>query len=592
MPSNVLLKERKFCLIKQTSVSSSIRYNRHQLYVQVLSVLADCIYFAAKKVGRPSIYQKHPELLPIITKFIEENTPGAHLRRRNDTMYMNGVSLKDIVKHVRQTLGIHIGRSTIHQLMVPPRKKTRNSVRYKSLINARVPPKKNNNAKCIHPDFHFTCAQVSLVNEMAFLCKENTLSMSVDNKNKVEVGIPATSRRSQIRSFYMVEDGINYNDHDFPHANSKLVPAGYQILRQKLSRSRSLSCRKKKKSIITSTKRSLSADSRIDPKKAFKHVNLRKDRLGRFKIDWPRSGPLNVKLFPSRLIESTNVMHAHHLFNVISNEKKTKNVVNVIAIADGGPDWSVKGILNFISMGFLWMDTCLDLLIIQSYAPGHSRFNPIERSWSFLTKKIVGVILPDTINGEVPKPTDSEGWMEVLDRATETCAKFWNNKIYDSFPINIETVLSNNANIKPLKEKHKLIKEFTNCTKKQLTENEQFKDLRETYTFLVKHSNRKPFQLEFLRCSDPGCYHCKTLPERENDFLKMIRNFGGSCPTPKKSLFFKEHFETFLDAYQSSLLFKQNKRFKETDFGTCSFGCSYTFFSKKDKERHLKLMMH
>ena len=55
----------------------------------------------------------------------------------------------------------------------------------------------------------------------------NTLSLSVDNKNKVDVGIPATSHSSKIRTFYLTEDSQNYND----HANSKLVPAWYQVLR-------------------------------------------------------------------------------------------------------------------------------------------------------------------------------------------------------------------------------------------------------------------------------------------------------------------------------------------------------------------------
>ena len=160
-------------------------------------------------------------------------------------MYMNGVSLKDITSHVCKTLGLNISRSTVHHLMVPPRKKTRNSDRYKSLVNARIPPKKNCSEKKIHEDYHFTCAQVSIVNEMAQLCDSNTLALSVDNKNKVDVGIPATSRRSNIRTFYLKDDAINYHDHDFPNPNSKLVPAGYQVLKHKPTRSRSLSPKRK-----------------------------------------------------------------------------------------------------------------------------------------------------------------------------------------------------------------------------------------------------------------------------------------------------------------------------------------------------------
>ena len=149
-------------------------------------------------------------------------------------MYTNGVSLQNIVDHVKKTLGITISRNTVHRTMNPPRKNSTISDRYKSLINARVPPKRNTKEKTTHADFHYTSAQVNLVNEMAFLCRTNTLAMSVDNKNKVEVGIPATSRRTNIRTFHLLDHAPNYFDHDFPNPNCKLVPAGYQILRHEV----------------------------------------------------------------------------------------------------------------------------------------------------------------------------------------------------------------------------------------------------------------------------------------------------------------------------------------------------------------------
>ena len=77
-----------------------------------------------------------------------------------------------------------------------------------------------------------------------------------------------------------------------------------------------------------------------------------KDKLGRSTIKWPRNGPLFVKLYPSLAIESTNVLHVNHMFHLISNVKKSQNVFNVVAVADGSPDWSVKGVANFLSMGF------------------------------------------------------------------------------------------------------------------------------------------------------------------------------------------------------------------------------------------------
>ena len=206
------------------------------------------------------------------------------------------------------------------------------------------------------------------------MCEKNTLALSVDNKNKVEVGIPATNRRSKIRTFYMIKESPNYNDHDFPHSNAKLVPAGYQILRNKITRSRSLSPKRKFPSL---RKRSLSEVSGIK-QKLKRRLEFCQDKIGRSKIKWPRSGPLNVKLCLSRLIGSTNVLHVHHLMQLIRREKEIKNVYNVVAIADGGPDWSIKGLINFMSLGLLWMKSGLDFINRSIICTsGHSRFNPI-----------------------------------------------------------------------------------------------------------------------------------------------------------------------------------------------------------------------
>ena len=342
----------------------------------------------------------HPKLVPCVKSFIEQSSAEAHLRRGTSTMYTNGVSLRDIVKHVKDTLGIDLSKDTIHRLMQPPRKQTCASKNYKSLVNARVPLKRNSKEKKVHPHFQYTCSQVNLVNEMAHLCEKNTMCMSVDNKNKVEVAIPATSRRSKIRTFHLINQAPNYNDHDFPNPNCKLVPAGYQTLLPKFNRSRSLSPRKSPKFIH---KRSYSEETKI----AFSK-DIINDKLGRPKIKWPRSGSLLVQLYPSRAVESTNIMHTTHLMLQIKEEMKIKPIFNVVAIADGGPDWSVKGIGNLITLGMLWKDLGLDCLVVQCYAPGHSRFNPIERTWSFDEQNLHCYTLPDEIDGKKPSENDEK----------------------------------------------------------------------------------------------------------------------------------------------------------------------------------------
>ena len=100
--------------------------------------------------------ETHPALIEEIKTFIEQNTAAAHLRRRNSVMYTNGVTLHGIARHVSQKLGIIIEKDTIHRLLLPHRKKTTASKRFKSLIEAGVPPKQNSSEKRTHPDFHYT----------------------------------------------------------------------------------------------------------------------------------------------------------------------------------------------------------------------------------------------------------------------------------------------------------------------------------------------------------------------------------------------------------------------------------------------------
>ena len=417
--------------------------------------------------------ETHPALIEEIKTFIEQNTAAAHLRRRNSVMYTNGVTLHGIARHVSQKLGIKIGKDTIHRLLLPHRKKTTASKRFKSLIEARVPPKQNSSEKKTHPDFHYTSAQVSLVNQLAQLSSHNTVLLSVDKKMKVEIGNPATSRRSNIRRFYLVKDAPNYCDHDFPHRNTKLTPAGYQWRKLKVTRSRSLSL-KRGRAPYTNTHlfRSFSVPCK---KLCFGSAPQSKDRLCRKKVMWPRSGYLNVQLYPSRTIESTSVMHMNFLKSYITEIKKQQVVHNVVSVADGGPDWSIKGIINLMTFGFLWEFLKLDTLIIQCYAPGHSRFNPIERTWSLLTKCIVSVVLPvqiEELNYVVPKDSEHEKWNVILDKAVEECGKFWHGSFYDGFPVSVQPFLTGNDAIPHLKKTHELLKTFSDICRFEISPGE------------------------------------------------------------------------------------------------------------------------
>ena len=115
--------------------------------------------------------------------------------------------MKDMVDHIKRTLGLTVSReyACIGFWRRHAKKKTTASKRFKGMVNARVPPKRNTKEKISHKDFHYTCAQVNIVNEIACPSCSTTLAMYVDNKNKVKVGIPATSCRTAIRTFHMVD---------------------------------------------------------------------------------------------------------------------------------------------------------------------------------------------------------------------------------------------------------------------------------------------------------------------------------------------------------------------------------------------------
>ena len=101
---------------------------------------------------RPSFHEMFPDLVPCVENYIQQNTASAHLRRCDSTMYLNGVTLNDITRHIKKELGIEVSRHTIRRLLRP--KRTTTSKRFKSLINACVPPKNNSGEKRLHPHFH------------------------------------------------------------------------------------------------------------------------------------------------------------------------------------------------------------------------------------------------------------------------------------------------------------------------------------------------------------------------------------------------------------------------------------------------------
>ena len=155
---------------------------------------------------------------------------------------------------------------------------------------------------------------------------------------------------------------------------------------------------------------------------------------------------------------------------------------------------------------------------------------------------------------------------------------------------------SGNKDVSNLKAIHALLKTFSNTSLKQITKSPDLQHLRSKYQFLVAHCNRKAYQIEFIRCESSNCLHCCKLPVRDNVFLEVIRNFGGTLPTPVDSDVHHDHYKSLdemLNLSTSNLKVLKRSINNCTDNGVCPYpSCHYAFFSKADKQRHFNLMEH
>ena len=116
--------------------------------------------------------------------------------------------------------------------------------------------------------------------------------------------------------------------------------------------------------------------------------------------------------------------------------------------------------------------------------------------------------------------------------------------------------------------------------------------MQDAYTFLVNHCNRKAHQIEFVRCENDNCSHCVSLTVRDNQFLEVIREFGGHFPTPVWSdVHHHEHYKTLEEMLRVRGENLEND-FNPLNFKKCERGCNYLFFSKADGTRHNRLMKH
>ena len=185
---------------------------------------------------KPPHISKFPGIVDEVTEFVKQHGFAAQSRRRNETGYSSGVTIKQIQNHLYSTfpeLKQHkISLSTIRRMFDAPDKGNNASAHYKEYVHARVGTKSNSYREP-HQDAHYLFARNKMRRELTSLFPKQVSIMSVDDMSKIKVGAPAVSRYYQIKRFYPSNDTPNLCDHEFPVPGYLLDVSGYMFLENK-----------------------------------------------------------------------------------------------------------------------------------------------------------------------------------------------------------------------------------------------------------------------------------------------------------------------------------------------------------------------
>ncbi|CAF4579955.1 unnamed protein product [Rotaria sp. Silwood2] len=501
--------------------------------------------FQRQKAGRKSYHELCPDIITELKSVLNTHSGSAQDRRRDDAVRFNGLSTVDCTKHIKKRLMKKYSRinkisnSTVRRYFLPPKNNIQSSKYYKSHILAKIPQKRNSQSIKEHIDFHFTCSQVNYVEELSSLYSDEILALSCDNKAKIPLGAPAVSRYVRSRKFHLVENQPNLPDHDFPRHGIRINPSAYVVLSNTRQRSSSVdshpSCE------LTIKKRSRSCDIQLFPD--IKQCNiLTSDKRNFDHVIWSRTGKLFIRPFGSgtdRLNKATSEVHINNIQQITSENNMLFHKSVITMISDNGPDWSTDCMANIYNLGRLWEEQRLDALIWVSYAPGHSRFNPIERMFSRLTDLLQGVI--------IDLDTSFKDKSQQMDVALIDLCKYWNNTSYCNYKIDCRPMFSVNAN---LFEGHDELKNLLmNKSQIQIQKNPNVQFSLQLY---LRHCVRSTYYISFIKCNDKHCVHCSRYPIRSTKTISLLRAGGGYIPWPTMT-YSNQHYDTFLQRSHSIL---------------------------------------
>ena len=564
-----------------------------------------------KKRGPAPIHEKFPEMVNMVTNFLKQHSFCADNRRRNSTFTGNGVSLQEIKEHLEEQipeLKEHgTSRNTIHCLFVAPLQNTHASARYRGLIQARVPHKKNSYRENSENQ-HFLFSRVAYREELVTKFKDCAQFLSVDDMNKIHVGTPAVSRFHQLRRFFLNNEGPNYADHDFPLHGHLLIPSGYMLLEWgKPEEQKEDEQENPIDEIYTDIStndifeerdeedENASERPEITQTEVFEEY-MTTDKLGRKHFIRPMAGKSIITLRASKYHLSTAASHANDLIPVIKELMQKEKTVIFIK-ADNGPDWNLSSLTNQYYFFKAWKMTGLDMLVVCSFAAKWSAYNNIEHLWSPQSRLLTGVVLPAIAQGDDRPPSQmrlsdeerKEKEAVIFDSAmNEIAFGYWKDAKFNGYPITTIPVACLEKEF-PFDDYHRIHKLITGPIR-QLRASELINELRN----MLKHMERKSNELVFRKCQDLICHHCTKNPVKATEFWNYLEKRHFKLPNPLQSQHHPGHYMTFLEIEE-----KPHDDIctgddglpvsKSAELGSCSICPHYLFMSKTEKQRHMSV---
>ena len=295
-----------------------------------------------------------------------------------------------------------------------------------------------------------------------------------------------------------------------------------------------------------------------------------KDSKGNEHIKFSRTGPGFVFLASSQLSPSTCQAHCEDFKTIMAKHPEYLKPVLMI-LSDDGDDYSQRNTTTVHSFGRLWEDLNLEALYLIKYAPAASRFNPIERAWSSMTKLLSNVIL-DPLSRIIKKGASTKAKpsekidKEVLREYQEDLRGILKDFEYDSYPWEIGTVDPetqkrelNGFMRNPEHTDQEELRQF--YLKKHSIKNrpsflkENEKKLYASAKYYNKHVEICNHMISFQRCLDKNCSGCvrkhKKYPVPENFFEKLAlptkENNGTHFYVPEKKEENPDHYKTYLE---------------------------------------------